>query len=160
MFARRRSRSIELSWSMFFVGALCGAAAVSLLDPQQGSARRARLRDKGSSWARRAKEDAERRARDAAQRAEGRRYELEHADEEVTDALLVERVRAQLGKRVSHPHAVHVQAFNGTVVLSGLCLRHEVDGLLAIVGKVRGVKGLDNRLDVRDQPANEPGLQG
>jgi hypothetical protein len=39
-------------------------------------------------------------------------------------------------------------------------LRNEIEGLLHIVNQVRGVKRVENRLDVRESPGTEPGLQG
>jgi osmotically-inducible protein OsmY len=53
-----------------------------------------------------------------------------------------------------------VEASGGTVTLSGPILRREVDGLIEIVTKVRGVKAIEDRLEVREAPGDLPGLQG
>ena len=133
----------------FAFGVACGATGALLLDPRRGAARRALVRDKAASWARSARTVAARRAHDVQNRVRGRRYELEHAGETVEDGLLVERVRAQLGKRTRRPHAVQVAAEEGCVILSGAVPAEEVEGILGIVEKVRGVKAIESRLDVR-----------
>ena len=151
--ARTSGRS---AWSSFFLGALAGATGMWLLDPARGPARRARLLQKATASMRRARAETRKQARAAARRAQGRRYELEHAREEVSDDVLIERVRAQIGKRVRHAHAIHVEAFDGCVVLSGPIERDEVEGLVRIVEKVRGVKSIARRLDVREPAGAEP----
>lgn len=156
MFSRRESGS---SFWSFALGAVAGAGAALLLDPNRGATRRARLRDKASAYRRQGETELRRRAKDASQRLRGKRYELEHAGETVPDDLLVERARAQLGKRVRHSGAIRVEARDGTVILSGPILRHEVEGLVEILHQVRGVKAVENRLDVHDGP-DVPALRG
>ena len=147
--------------------ALCwiaaGAALMYFLDPQRGNRRRAGLRDKAFRYGRetgQAVRDTTAHARNHARgwAAEARR--LVTPEEPVTDEKLVARVRAEMGRHVSHVASIRVTAEGGQVVLAGPVLANEVDGLLAAVRSVRGVKGVENRLDVRDQPWNEPGLQG
>ena len=53
------------------------------------------------------------------------------SSEPVDDVKLVERVRAKLGRIVSHPSAIKVTSQNGRVVLSGPILTPEVPQLLA-----------------------------
>ena len=56
------------------------------------------------------------------------------------DDVLVERVRAQLGRLVSHPHAIDVEAVNGRVTLRGPILQAEVNRLLRASGRVRAAR--------------------
>jgi osmotically-inducible protein OsmY len=158
MFRRRPARSLDLP--ALALAMLAGGAVALLLDPRRGAARRARLGQKAASAARRGRAEAVRTARDLAQRARGKRYEIDHARETVADDVLVERVRAQIGKRARHAAALRVEASGGTVTLSGPILRREVDGLIEIVTKVRGVKAIEDRLEVREAPGDLPGLQG
>ena len=68
--------------------------------------------------------------------------------EDISDAVLVERVRAELGRVVSHPHAVEVAADHGHVTLSGPVLSEEARPLLRCVRGVPGVKAVSDRLAV------------
>lgn len=140
-----------------------GAALMYLLDRAQGRRRRALLRDRAVQVLHRAGEALGTTARDTRQRAMGAvaeaRTRVSGADEP-SDQVLVDRVRAAMGRVVSHPSSITVTAHGGHVVLSGPILASEVNELLAGVREVRGVATVENRLDVHQEPGNVPGLQG
>lgn len=85
-----------------------GAAIEYVLDPDRGGARRARLRDKAVHAAHKVSDGGRVLGRDLSGRSRGAvagaRYLV--AGRVVEDDVLHERVRAELGRRVSHPHAV------------------------------------------------------
>jgi hypothetical protein len=61
---------------------------------------------------------------------------------------------------VGHGSAIDVAVDGGRVVLTGPILAEEADRLRRRVRAVRGVKDLDDRLEVHTVPGNVPGLQG
>jgi len=132
------------------VGGALGALAMYFLDPHEGRRRRARTRDKMVHAGKRLNEAGRVTARDTVHRARGvlatARKLFEH--EEVSDAVLVERVRAELGRAVSHPHAVEVAVDHGQVTLAGPVLSEEARPLLRCVRGVPGVKAVSDRLTV------------
>ncbi|HVI21920.1 MAG TPA: BON domain-containing protein, partial [Myxococcales bacterium] len=117
------------------------------------------VREKAFSGARRIATDIVRSTRDLTQRGKGRIYEISHADETVPDSLLVERVRAQIGRAVSHSRPIQVDALDGCAILSGPILAAEVEPLIEIVSKVRGVRSIESRLDVHEDAGSLPALQ-
>lgn len=141
---------------------LLGAGAMYLLDPDRGNWRRALARDKGIRMSRKLGEGFAVTARDLRNRSTGAAAELKArfrrdvADDEVVE----ERVRAELGRVVSHPGSISVTVLDGRVILSGAVPGDEVDHLLEAVGGVRGVREVENQLDVREDPSRAPGLQG
>src|SRR3954470_2246907 len=147
----------RLLWS-----AAAGAAAMYFLDPQSGRRRRARTRGKAESAARRVRDAYEVTTRDTAQRVHGLLAETQGwlRREPVSDEVLASRVRACLGRYVSHPHAIEVAASDGRVTLSGPILAHEVKALIAAVRHVRGVGGVVNRLEAHTEPGDISSLQG
>lgn len=132
------------------VGGALGALAMYFLDPREGRRRRARTRDKMVHAGKRLNQAGGVTARDTVHRARGvlatARKLFEH--DEVSDAVLIERVRAELGRAVSHPHAVVVAADHGHVTLSGPVLSEEARPLLRCVRGVPGVKAVSDRLAV------------
>jgi osmotically-inducible protein OsmY len=76
------------------------------------------------------------------------------------DEVLIERVRAKMGRYVSHPGAIEVQATEGTVTLTGSILHHEHEELLQAVRDVPGVKDVVDQLVVYNSAEGISELQG
>jgi osmotically-inducible protein OsmY len=151
------------SFATFLGGAVLGLAAMYMLDPDRGRRRRAIVGDKAASLALDTQRALRAATRDATHRIEGLRARARHllTDEPVPDDLqLIERVRARMGRLVSHPHAIQVGANRGRVTLSGPVLAYEVDRLLDAVRSVWGVSSLDNKLAVYNDADSISSLQG
>src|SRR5262245_12028517 len=146
----------------FLAGAGVGAGLMYLLDPQLGKTRRALIRDKAVRLYHDAEDAACVLRRDLGNRAEGLLVEGRSLlrGGPVSDDTLRERVRSKIGRYVSHPGAIEVAVRDGRVTLSGPILAPEVGRLTAAVWSVRGVNGVENRLEAHQEPGNVPGLQG
>jgi len=139
--------------------AALGAAAIYLLDPQNGRRRRAMAVDQMTGIVNqtgRAFRQSGRYVQDLMNRGRGAAYETSSrigvgGRERVSAEQLLQRVRAEMGHVVSHAGAIQVMADgDGVVTLSGRVLASEVDPLLTTVNKVSGVSQVINRLDVQD----------
>jgi hypothetical protein len=139
-----------------------GAGLMFLLDPDMGTRRRAILRDKLISVMRLTAWAADKTSRDVKNRLYGTVHSTKSLFSEtaVSDDVLVERVRSQMGRAISHPHAIHVTAQNGWVTLTGEILSGEVSDLVRTVSSVKGVTEVVNRLKAHDEPGEISGLQG
>jgi uncharacterized membrane protein len=145
-----------------FLGGALGALAMYFLDPHEGRRRRARTRDKVVHAGRKLNEAGKVTARDTAQRAYGVWASTRKLFErgEVPDDVLIGRVRAELGRVVSHSHAIEVTADRGHVTLGGPILAEEVRPLLRCVRHVAGVRAVSDRLTVYEDAAHVSSLQG
>lgn len=147
---------------MLLIGAALGAGAIYLLDPQSGRRRRALVRDKLVRASHTTRDALDTTARDLSNRSRGivaaTRARL--ADENVPDEILVERVRAKLGRASSHPRAIDVDARDGDVTLRGPVLAHELPAVMATVAAVRGVCCVNNELEAHQTAEHIPALQG
>jgi osmotically-inducible protein OsmY len=65
------------------------------------------------------------------------------------DDTLAERVYARLARTVSHPETVQVTVANGVVTLAGSVAAADFDRLVSGVLRVRGVRDVNDQLDVR-----------
>ena len=140
-----------------------GAGLMYLFDPEEGNRRRALMRDQAISMLRRSDDFIEKTARDFRNRTRGMVAETMAAlsdQEGTTDWVLEERVRAEIGRFSRHSSSIEVTANQGRVTLSGPILKDEVDRVVSSVSKVRGVKEMDNRLEVHESPDDIPALQG
>jgi hypothetical protein len=148
---------------MAFVSGLgVGAGLLYWMDPQSGRRRRARSAEKLTHGAHALADGSEKGARDLAHRASGA---LAHARSwfrrgAVPDEVLEERVRAKLGRVCSHPGAIRVRSMGDRVELTGQILRQDRYRVLRAVHRVRGVEGVEDRLEVHDKPDDIPALQG
>jgi uncharacterized membrane protein len=139
-----------------------GAGLAYLFDPDRGRRRRAVARDKVVSAVHAAGDAIDTTSRDVTNRTRGLVAGIRSrlTRDEVTDEVLVERVRSRVGFLVSHPRSIAVTASGGRVTLGGPVLTDEVDRLLGGVAAVRGVRSVDDRLELHDEPGDVPGLQG
>jgi uncharacterized membrane protein len=140
-----------------------GVGLMYFLDPERGRRRRALVRDRLTHAARVGGDAVGATGRDVAHRTSGagaRLRRLVNRDSRADDRVLVERVRAQLGRLVSHPHAIRVDASDGIVTLRGAILEAEVPRLLSAVERIRGVRSVTSELEGHKQAGNVPALQG
>ena len=144
--------------SPLLLGAVLGAAGAFLLDPELGRRRRALVRDKiteGRDFADAAAQDLQHRARGLRARVKRMRGRPGSSDD-----VLIERVRAKLGRYCSQPRAIEVTAFNGHIVLTGEVLAAEQQQVLAAVRSLRGVEQVDDKLTAYANAEGIPSLQG
>jgi hypothetical protein len=143
-------------------GVAAGLGLMYFLDPAQGRRRRALVKDQMVHAAHKTGDAVDATSRDIANRAKGAVAELRGRfhGAEVNDDVLHERVRARVGAVIGHASFIDAVVSEGRVTLSGPVLSHEVDRLLRRVSAVRGVKDVENRLEVHAEPGDVPGLQG
>lgn len=139
-----------------------GAGLSYFLDPDRGARRRARMRDRVAHSATLTRRAVGTTSRDARHRLHGTAASVRSLvrRRDVDDQVLVERVRAKLGRLVSHAHAIHVVASSGNVTLSGPILAREASRLVRAVRRVSGVRNVIDNLERHEQAGNVPSLQG
>jgi osmotically-inducible protein OsmY len=156
------SRKEHTMNAMSFVRTLmAGAGLMYLLDPRHGRRRRAQLRDRAAHLRNKTNDMLDTTSRDLQHRAEGVASRLRfrgRRPRETNDQVLEARVRSELGRVVSHPSSIQVLASGSSVQLRGPILAREVEPLLAAVRSVKGVKQVEDRLEVHRTPGRVPGI--
>lgn len=139
-----------------------GAGIMYLADPHRGRRRRAQVRDKAISAVNHAEKAIDRSLRDLANRAQGVLTQgvTTLLPEVLEDDVLRDRVQTRLGRLVSHPGAIEVSVKDGRVALRGDVLEKEARRLICGVRCIRGVRGVEDYLNIHREPGSVPGLQG
>jgi len=144
---------------IWMIAGLClGALALYMFDPISGRRRRSLVKDKGRSLGKEAMESVEGQYEDIKNRAQGAFEEakesvsevVQNAGPHVKDETLVKRVRSKIGRHVTDPNSIEVEAHDGNVVLNGKILQKEIDPLIESVRKVTGVSNIENHLEVSE----------
>jgi uncharacterized membrane protein len=161
---RRRDSGADLNTGLAVLGGLgLGASLMYIFDPARGKRRRALMRDQLAHTGRVLARAMPTTSRDIRHRAYGMLAEGSHLfqHEDVSNDVLEARVRAKIGRSVSHPHAISVMAYDdGRVRLSGDVLSSEANRMLSGVSSVRGVRQVENYLTVHSEDEEVPYLQG
>jgi CBS domain-containing protein len=146
----------------FLAGLGFGSMIAYYLDPRLGRQRRARAHDKAWHFQRAGGREVLAIEHDLSNRARGLLARLRTAlePEDVSDEVLQARVRAALGRACSHAAALEVFVERGNVKLNGPVLEREHHTILRQIGRVRGVRAIEDRLHRHMHPSGVPGLQG
>lgn len=134
------------------VGAgMVGAGLVYLLDPKLGRRRRAILRDKGVHFSRIIGRGVKITGREIGHRFQGviSKGLRVFRKRSVIDNVLLQRVRAELGRAMTNPSGIKVNAMNGEVTLSGHVFQHEYRPLVKRIQRIAGVRYVVDRLTPR-----------
>ena len=147
---------------VLLTGTALGAGLMYFLDPPSGKRRRAYMRDKMTHLARETDLVVGRTIRDLHNRYHGVLAEMTRSwtEPEPSDEVLVDRIHSVLGRVVSHPGAADVAAEQGWITLTGPILASDEKRLLRRVLAVRGVRGVQSKLEVHKSAAHISGLQG
>ena len=138
-----------------------GAAAMYVLDPNNGKRRRTMLKDKAVSLAHKEGEMIARAGRDLRNRVGAIRPRVAAAmkSRNGEDRKLADRVCSKIGRVLSNPSAIEIGAKAGKVSLEGDVLAGEVQGLLSAIESCAGVTKIDNNLNVHETAEEMPTLQ-
>jgi osmotically-inducible protein OsmY len=133
------------------LGMAIGAGLTYILDPDRGTRRRALVRDRLVHAGHEIEDAVTSNARHARNRARGLAHEARSAlhERDVDDRVLEERVRSQVGRGLSNTADIDVTAERGRITLSGVVAADEVQEVVRSAKSVRGVAGVDNRVEVQ-----------
>ena len=138
-----------------------GAGLMYFMDPEHGSRRRAMVRDRANRFVSDIDESIDIALQDTRNRARGVLSELTArlSDEQTPDWILEERVRSNLGRIGQNTRGVTINADGGRIHLTGHVIRGDEEAIVKSAMRTRGVHGVENRVQVVDNPQDIPALQ-
>jgi uncharacterized membrane protein len=136
-----------------------GAGLMYFTDPRLGRRRRAQLLDQANHLRSAERSLVGKARRDLAHRLSGFVRKVRPGVDVSDDQVIAERVRAAIGRVVSHPHAIDVEVRGGSVALRGPILSDEAQHALRAAA-VRGVTEVLDRLERHREAGNISALQG
>ena len=141
--------------------ATVGGLLVYFLDPDTGRRRRALVKDRVVNLAKEADQAIGKASRDLSNRARGTVAEARSLLPlgGVSDEVLVEQVRARIGRVVSFPHFVEVSSRDARINLRGAILESELKNILSTISAIRHVASVHNELRAYKRPQDIPGVQ-
>jgi uncharacterized membrane protein len=137
------------------------AGLMYFYDPQQGARRRAQVQNQINRWISDLDDSIDIGKRDLRNRTRGVLSEMtaRFSDQGAPDWILEERVRSNFGRISNNTRAVDVRADAGYIYLSGPALREDRDAILKAAARTRGVSGVEDELQLFDNPQDIPALQ-
>src|SRR5215207_1443719 len=138
-----------------------GAGLMYFLDPQHGERRREMVRNRANQFVNDMDNSIDTAVQDARNRTRGVLSEMTArlSEEGIPDWILEERVRSSLGRTARYTRGINVRAEGGRIYLTGPVLREDQDNFLKAAVRTRGVRGVEDQLQVFDSPHDIPSLQ-
>lgn len=160
------NRKSESNYSLLKIigAAAIGAVTMYMSDPDRGRRRRAVATDKMRSLAHKTNDAIQVASRDLGNRMQGVSAQAKHLfsqrNGQDNDEVMIAHIRREIGRVVSHPRAVKVDAQHGRVTLHGPILAHEKQALLDCIRSLNGVSEVEDRLEAYETAQGIPSLQG
>lgn len=135
-----------------------GAGLMYFMDPQHGERRRTMIREKANDFVNNINDSIDMSVENARMKARGVLTEMtaKLGNEGTTDWILEERVRNSLGRMA---RGVNIAADAGRITLTGPVLRENADMIVNTAMRTRGVYGVENQLDVFNNPEDMPSFE-
>jgi uncharacterized membrane protein len=137
------------------------AGLMYFFDPQQGARRRALVQDRINRWINDLDYSIDKGRRDLRNRTRGVLSEMTArlSEQGAPDWILEERVRSNFGRISNNTRAIDVRADGGYIHLSGPALREDRDDILKAAARTRGVYGVEDELQLFDNPQDIASLR-
>jgi uncharacterized membrane protein len=144
----------EQAMKGLLTGAAIGAGLMYAFDPREGRRRRALFLDQLNHLGNCTADGLDKATRDLQNRIRGTLAEVSAlaSSERTSDDVIAQRVRSKAGRFLRHPAALEVDVSDGCVCLRGPVLRDEHEAIVSAARWVRGVRHVDDQLEVHDTP--------